>query len=133
VPDGDWAALDERERAYARLEVPDEHVEHDHPGSPKVHIYKVQPGNDAAPSVRHPILLSYLDTVIKGYLDVFGEAGVADFFATTDGWDSPIHNDRAAPVYPRHQQLSDYLRDFVDQKLAAVDANVIDGAAYRRW
>ena len=38
------------------------------------------------PQPKTPILLSYLDVVVQGYLAEFGEAGVARFFASTDGW-----------------------------------------------
>lgn len=101
VPDGDWAALDVREAAYDRLHLGREHVDHDHPGDILIQIYRTRASNDAPPSTRHPILLSYIDTVIAGYLNVFGTEGVARFFSTTDGWDSPVLDDRSAPVYGR--------------------------------
>jgi hypothetical protein len=49
---------------------------------------------------------------------------VAAFFATTDGWDRTILNDRHAPRYPRHQTLSDHDRLVVDGHLAALPAVV---------
>ena len=49
-----------------------------------------------------------------------GHAGVSHFFETTDGWDAAILNDRADPVYPRHQALSKDERALVDRHLAAV-------------
>ncbi len=133
VPNGDWAALDVRERAYDRLHLSDHHVDHDHPDQISIQMYKTKPGNDAHPTTRHPILLSYLDTVIKGYLDTFGETGVHDFFETTDGWESPVHNDRHAPIYPRHDPLTDDVLTFVDEKLHAVSVKVTDNAPFRRW
>jgi hypothetical protein len=68
----------------------------------------------------HPILLSYIDVVVQGYLHMHGHDGVAHFFETTDGWDTLILNDRADPIYPRHQTLSAQERDLVDSHLAAV-------------
>nr|WP_239030063.1 gamma-glutamylcyclotransferase [Nereida sp. MMG025] len=113
VPDGDWMALDEREAAYRRHAAKTSYgdaaiyaIDHDH-----------QP-----PSQQHPILLSYLDVVVQGYFQVFGVQGVSDFFATTDGWDAPILNDRAAPRYPRHQMLSPTETRLVDENLSAVGA-----------
>lgn len=50
----------------------------------------------------------------------FGEAGVARFFATTDGWDAPILDDRAKPQYPRAQQLSSAETALVDRMLRAL-------------
>jgi len=133
VPGGDWAALDIREKAYDRLHLPEETVEHNHPKKLSVQIYKTRTDNDAAPSVRHPVLLSYLDTVVKGYLDVFGETGVHDFFDTTDGWEAPIHDDRNAPIYPRHAHLCADEIAFVNEKLHAVAANAKVNKPYRRW
>lgn len=133
VPNGDWAALDIREKAYDRLHLADQHVSHRHPEMISVQMYKNKPGNDAPATVRHPILQSYLDIVVKGYLDMFGEAGVDRFFDSTDGWDSPIFNDRDAPIYPRHMPLTAEVLGFVDEKLHAVAAKVTTSPPYRRW
>ena len=114
VPGGDWAALDAREHAYARHALRDVH--HDRPAATAVMIYQVDPRH-IAPTGRHPILLSYLDTVAQGFLREFGEAGVARFFETTQGWDAGIRNDRAAPLYPRAQVTTDRERALVNAAL----------------
>ncbi|MEY8843070.1 gamma-glutamylcyclotransferase, partial [Cribrihabitans sp. XS_ASV171] len=72
-----------------------------------------------------PILLSYLDVVVQGYLRVFGVDGADRFFATTDGWESPILDDRAEPRYPRHRRLKDEERAFVDDRLSRLPAQII--------
>ena len=115
VPGGDWAALDAREWAYIRA-----------PAEPGrgAQIYHIPADLHTAPSQTHPILLSYLDVVVQGYLNEFGETGVARFFATTDGWEAPIINDRAAPQYPRAQQLSPDETALVDAMLSDVGATV---------
>ena len=115
VPRGDWAALDLRETGYDRIPA-DGHVSV--PTGP-VAVYQVrdlrqQPGGD------HKILLSYLDVVVQGFLREFGQAGVEAFFATTDGWDTPVRDDRGAPLYPRAQQLSAAERALTDRLLAQV-------------
>jgi len=125
VPHGDWQALDAREHAYDRLHLMGDHVDHDHPEDILVHMYKTSPGNDAHPSVRHPILQSYLDTVILGYINVFGEAGAHHFFETTDGWDSPVLDDRAEPIYPRFVTPSLKEKAFIDNHLDAYHATRI--------
>ncbi|MCB1367892.1 MAG: gamma-glutamylcyclotransferase [Rhodobacteraceae bacterium] len=125
VPGGDWAALDEREAAYDRLHLPREHVDHDHPVEIVVQMYRTRSGNDAPPTVRHPILLSYIDTVIAGYLNVFGAEGAERFFTTTDGWESPVLDDRNAPVYPRAVKPTRSERMLVD--------NALDGLGVRRF
>lgn len=120
VPDADWAALDERERAYDRHPV--SAILHECGSMAAAQVYAVPPNHAASPDVAHPVLLSYIDTVVQGFLDVFGEAGAERFFATTAGWHAPIVNDRAAPRYSRHQPPTAWQREFVDAHLAAVSA-----------
>ncbi len=121
VPDNDWAALDQREGAYDRtlLSAAEKDVsfaEH------AVAIYEIPEGKHPAPAALRPIALSYLDVVVQGYLQVFGESGVADFFATTTGWDAQILNDRATPMYPRAQRLSKTETALVDHYIARLTA-----------
>ena len=54
-----------------------------------------------------------------------GSAGADRFFATTEGWDLTILNDRAEPRYPRHQQLSADETAFVDERLAALGVRIV--------
>ncbi len=119
VPNNDWAALDAREYCYFRSAVPAADLSHNADRPMDVQIYQTNTDKDAPPSVKHPILLSYLDVVVQGYLQVFGEDGAKRFFDTTSGWTAPILDDRAAPQYPRHQTLSTAERRFVDAQLAA--------------
>ncbi|WP_172292452.1 gamma-glutamylcyclotransferase family protein [Pseudoruegeria sp. HB172150] len=124
VPNDDWAALDEREGAYDRS-----HVTGDvgHPVTRDIHVqvYSIPHGKHGVPDETHPVLLSYLDVVVQGYLAEFGEAGVTRFFETTGGWDAPILDDRAAPVYRRAQELSADETALVNDWLKQVVARVI--------
>lgn len=117
VPGADWAALDAREAAYDRHDISN-HVTHNQPSKPTA-VYQVTPAHVVTAAAPQPILLSYLDVVVQGYLHVFGEDGVAHFFDTTSDW-QPILNDRTAPRYARHQQLSETERALVDHHLAAM-------------
>ncbi len=117
VPGADWQALDQREAAYQRHDV-SQTVHHDGPKAPTA-VYQVKPVH-VADAEDHPILLSYVDVVVQGYLRMHGHEGVAHFFDTTDGWDLPVLDDRAAPIYSRHQRLSAKERGLVDTHLAAV-------------
>ena len=112
VPGSDWAALDAREHAYSRHDVSNILGGH-------TAIYQADPAKVAPPSTGHPILLSYLDVVVQGFLQQYGERGVADFFASTDGW-GPIKDDRADPYYPRFQTLTDHERALVDHHVNAL-------------
>ena len=118
VPNGDWQALDARETGYDRLSATHQ-VSHPVTRPVEIAIYSV-PERLEVPDLRHPILLSYLDVVVQGYLVEFGEDGAHRFFDTTDGWDAPIKDDRAAPEYPRHRVLSASERGFVDDRLASM-------------
>ncbi len=115
VPGADWAALDEREHAYDRVAAPD--VAHALDWRPEVSLYTIPDGKHGAPDRAHPVLLSYIDVVVQGYLDEFGEDGVRRFFETTAGWDAPVADDRADPIYTRHQTLSEGERRLVDRWL----------------
>ena len=125
VPNDDWAALDYRERAYDRTAVC-EHVHHPKDEEISVAVYNVPHGKHGVPTVEHPLLLSYIDVVVQGYLKEFGEAGVAHFFQTTAGWSAPVLNDRARPIYPRHQTLSGDERQLVDDNLKALNVSPMD-------
>lgn len=122
VPDGDWAALDAREHGYHRIASGDA-TRHERDPAPQISHYAV-PQDTWVPSRDNHILLSYLDVVVQGYLREFGAGGVANFFATTDGWKTPILNDRATPRYPRAQILTAQETALVDQHLVLRKAKV---------
>lgn len=123
VPNDDWVALDAREFSYTRLAVTDT-VQHAASDVRDISIYAIPPGNAAPPDRDHPILLSYVDAVLQGYLREFGEIGAEGFCATTEGWNAPVHNDRSDPVYPRAQRLTPAEQTFVDDMLLTLRAKV---------
>jgi len=124
VPHNDWHALDQREWAYDRVPAT-QAITHPLDTDIEIAVYAVPSGKHGTPSADHPILLSYLDVVVQGYLHEYGPDGAERFFATTDGWQAPVLNDRAAPRYPRHQQLTDQETAVVDTQLAAIAATLI--------
>jgi len=126
VPGADWPALDEREAAYVRAPAAHQ-VRHDLSHAPEIAVYTIPDGHHGAPTSAHPILLSYIDVVVQGYLREFGEAGVARFFDTTQGWDAPVLDDRDAPRYARHRKLSGEERLLTDAHLDRVGATRIAG------
>ena len=122
VPDADWTALDAREHGYARHSS-GQAVAHDLTSAPQIAHYAVRP-QDICTDGAHVILLSYLDVVVQGFMREFGPAGVTGFFDTTAGWDTPVLNDRAAPRYPRAQQLTAQETALVDHHLTRLAARV---------
>lgn len=121
VPGGDWAALDRREASYRRHAVQADTV----PGALAAHVYAAPPDLAVMPGPAHPVLLSYIDAVVQGFLREWGEEGVERFFATTAGWEAPILNDRAAPRYPRPQRLEPAEAALADEGLARVGARIM--------
>ncbi len=122
VPGNDWAALDAREYGYMRHNSGTA-VAHDVVPTPDIAHYAI-PLADTGAAGDHVILLSYLDVVVQGFLREFGSDGVTRFFDTTQGWDTPVLNDRAAPHYPRHQNLLDTETALVDHHLNRLSASV---------
>ena len=105
VPNGDWCALDERETGYYRQDVTD--VMFCDGFKPQAcSVYIVSKPAEPKVEANSPILLTYLDVVLQGFLQIYGEQGPNEFFATTDSWDRPVLDDRSYPQYPRHQALS---------------------------
>ena len=115
VPDNDWSALDRRETGYHRTKIPLKLQKNT--SKNEVQIYNVPPSNISNNKPVKGIILSYLDCVIKGYLEQYEEEGVMDFFETTDGWNCQIFDDRLNPIYPRHIQLTKSEQILVDHYL----------------
>ena len=124
VPGADWAALDEREHAYARHDVSGV-VTHEVGREVGVALYAIPDGAHHDPGDDHPVVLSYVDAVVQGFFAEFGIDGVGHFFATTSGWHVPVLDDRAHPVYARAQVLTEREREVVDEGLLAVGARVV--------
>jgi len=121
VPGADWAALDERETGYSRAPLAADALRHD---AGPLHVEMYQVTADTHGIAEKPLLLSYIDVVVQGFLQVFGTDGVARFFDTTHGWNAPILNDRASPQYPRAQALTTGQTALVDAHLERVSARI---------
>jgi len=99
--------LDKREAGYERLSLPATSFS----ASVKlnidtVYVYRSLPTNRCVASHDYPILQSYIDCVAAGYDERFGRDGLKLMLQSTIGWENPILNDRAKPLYPRSVTLS---------------------------
>ena len=120
VPNNDWEELDLRETGYIRtstkcvinLEI-----------NKNAQIYFVPEYNFEKKDQSKGLLLSYLDCVIQGYLEQFGEEIASEFFSTTDGWDIQIKDDRLNPLYPRSVELTKSERAFIDHHITMTIQN----------
>lgn len=112
------AAVDAREARYRRVRLspaalaPRGILPRDCP----LYVYEAVPD---LPLHREPpkILRSYLDAVMQGFFVEHGEDGLRRLIAETEGFDTPIHDDRHEPVYPRAIALSAAERDLFDRLL----------------
>jgi len=116
LQEGALARLDERERGYDRLELDGRDFRLSNGQRlDSVYVYRshsVMPDNGLQ---THPILRSYMDVVMQGYRDNFGEQGLADLLTTTDHWSGAMRQDRDAPIYPRAVDLRPGEADLFDQ------------------
>ncbi|GLQ37861.1 gamma-glutamylcyclotransferase [Rhizobium albus] len=112
------AAVDLRENDYQRRHVPLETLTVFGDGVPDgcpIYIYEADPPEESPEDC--PILQSYLDAVLKGFLREHGLAGLQHFIRGTANFDTPILGDRDWPIYPRAVSLSAEDRALFDRLL----------------
>ncbi len=113
--------LDFRESGYERLSLPigDFELTTDI-DSDTIFVYRSLPQNRFLADVKQPILQSYIDCVLAGYQNRFGDVGMRTMIESTRGWDRPILNDRQAPHYPRWVTIDPGLQAQIDQHMDAL-------------
>lgn len=113
-------ALNRREWKYDRIEGVGKDFccdERQSAGPPDMFLYRSKPEYLGWGDADHPILQSYIDCVLAGFFQFWGEEGVRHFIETTRGWHVPILADRAAPRYPRAVDLPPELGALIDDTL----------------
>lgn len=120
-PDTELAVLDQREIGYRRERLREGQFRSK--ALPNVHdvfVYRSLPEVYRDGNLRYPIWLSYVESVLYGYLRVFGEEGVDRFIKSTTGWTAPIIDDRSNPLYPRAVRLSSDARELIERKIQKI-------------
>lgn len=118
IPYSELAELDVRESGYERMAVTSsDFVIPQDVITDTVYVYRSLPENRSLADRDHPIAQSYVDCVLAGYLDRFDMNGLEHMLRSTRGWNRTIHNDRRAPVYPRHVSLSSEILALFDSLL----------------
>ena len=107
-----------REITLADLEFDSTDAAHGLDADISLHVYEARIEHPPAGGPT-PILRSYLDAVMQGFLREFGAAGLHRFVSETDAFHMPIHEDRAAPLYPRSVSLSAAEIELFDAALGA--------------
>lgn len=123
-------SVDEREAAYHRRVVMPGHITirgHALRDIP-LFIYEGKPEEPDAAQTGAAILQSYLDAVLQGFLSLYGDAGLRRFVTETEGFETSILRDRAAPLYPRPVTLGEGEADLFDRLVLARGARFIDVA-----
>ena len=117
---GSLPSLDEREALYERklLQRIDLEFLDGNSIEPDTETYLYVAQHPAA-ELNARILRSYLDAVMQGYHDHFGEAGVQDFINTTHNPGCSVYEDRHEPLYPRSVVLEDSQRELFDRLVPA--------------
>ncbi len=102
--------VDEREAGYDRHVVSADDLEIVRPVTGKSilpdQLYVYVAKEDNAIAEQGALLQSYLDAVMQGFRNEFGDEGVSHFVETTVGFERDIINDRKKPLYPRSVVLS---------------------------
>lgn len=112
-------AIDAREAHYERRTVPATDIElrlGKLPGGCEIFVYEARSGLPEYGG-SCPILQSYLDAVLQGFLTEHGEEGLRSFVLDTDGFETLVLSDRHAPVYPRAVTLTSSERMLIDALL----------------
>ena len=103
--------FDKREVGYERVQVPLHQLEFPHHGTEqkepltvtsadRVWIYIPLPSNRMTADENHPILQSYVDTVLQGCLEWGGEPMAHKFVLSTSGWSTYFLNDTPSSRRP---------------------------------
>ncbi|WGV99757.1 gamma-glutamylcyclotransferase [Vibrio sp. YMD68] len=121
IDDVALADFDRRERGYHRIQVNPKQVEvstlssNDYQLEDDSVIWVYVKDKPEPPCSLSPIMLTYVDTVLAGCLEI-SETFAKNFIDHTLGWNFPIENDRHAPKYgnlagvePEHHQTIDAL------------------------
>lgn len=114
-------AIDAREAHYERRLVQPADIQLLEGRAPEgcdIFVYEAREGVPDHDGNACPILQSYLDAVLQGFLAEHGEAGLARFVLETDGFETAVLADREAPVYPRAVVLTASERALIDSLLA---------------
>jgi hypothetical protein len=100
-------AVDAREARYRRVALRPAEVEAAEPLPVGLPLYVYVAQTEVPPHPAPPMILrSYLDAVLQGFFAEHGEAGVRRFLRETEGFGTPIHDDRHRPIYPRAVALA---------------------------
>lgn len=112
--------VDEREEGYTRVELhPDDLVLGEGVTLPeRLYVYVANEVEQVTDN--GSLLQSYLDAVMQGFFNEYGEGGVSHFVETTSQFERSIIKDRLSPLYPRPVLLTDTEAHLFDNELKRI-------------
>ena len=114
------ALVDEREAGYTRHRLELDALEFTGNFQPPEHLFVYVADEAQDVSDNGALLQSYLDAVMQGFHNVYGEDGVHHFVETTAKFDRTLIADRQAPRYPRSVILESGQPELFDRALSRV-------------
>ena len=99
--------VDAREQGYSRHRLNRDQLLIDSDAAMPNDIYVYIANEPEGESDEGALLQSYLDAVMQGFFNEYGDEGVRHFMDTTKGFDRKLIRDRQSPKYPRPVMLSD--------------------------
>ena len=119
------AAVDDREAGYTRhqLALQDLILPKDFSPPSELYVYVADEAVDVEDT--GALLQSYMDAVLQGFRNEYGDDGVMHFVETTKGFERRILFDRSRPLYPRHVSLLEEESTLFDDALGRVGAGPV--------
>ncbi|EAU40274.1 hypothetical protein FP2506_03570 [Fulvimarina pelagi HTCC2506] len=121
-------SLDEREAGYNRRIIDPAALTIENPPLTDlpVFIYEATPGASNAVELGSAILQSYLDAVMQGFHDLYGDDGLKRFIERTQGFETRLLQDRSAPRYARSVPLLAGEAELFDSLVSARGVEAIE-------
>ncbi|MEN3791803.1 gamma-glutamylcyclotransferase family protein [Fulvimarina sp. MAC3] len=121
-------SLDEREAGYNRQIIDPQALTIENPplADMSVFIYEATPGASDAVELGSAILQSYLDAVMQGFRELYGDDGLKRFVERTQGFETRLLRDRSAPRYPRSVALQADEAELFDSLVSARGVEAIE-------
>ncbi|WP_350333716.1 gamma-glutamylcyclotransferase family protein [Coralliovum pocilloporae] len=116
-------AVDEREMRYNRHQLTADMLESPEalPDIP-LYVYSAKDAFRGYGDEDCPVIRSYVDAVLQGYMTLFGQSGLERFMTETFGWHVPILDDRNAPRYPRAVTVTEEEQKLFDRLIQKATA-----------
>ena len=109
--------VDERETGYSRYKIERNQLDVSSDINLPNSLYVYIADEVAGAEDDGMLLQSYLDAVMQGFKNEYGDEGVSHFVDTTKGFERKINLDRSAPLYPRCVKISDEESSLFEKEL----------------